>query len=313
MAVATIDIAIRTYNCAHWLGDLFASIVSQDFADWRIVARDDASSDATPQLLVEWKAKLGERMKIVEDGRGNLGMIGNCDAVLQATDAPYVMLADPDDLYLPGKFSKTLAAIKKLEAESSATTPALVCSDCRIVDGQLKTTAESYWRWCRLEPGNLMSFRHMLMESSAINTTILINRALLELAAPIEGIRYPDWWLALNACAFGRIHAIAEPTILYRRHGANDTDAPLTASMGSALMRVAEARRRLHALVGVCAQQAAVFERRHAERLTPEQRTSLRAMASLAERGFFARRAAIVREGLWFASPIKNAGLLALM
>src|SRR5689334_14259340 len=98
-----IDIAVPTYNCATWLDTFLESIVSQDSQDWRILTRDDGSTDATLATIAAWKTRLGDRLVILADGEGNLGPVGNYDAVLRLSRAPIIMLADPDDLWLPGK------------------------------------------------------------------------------------------------------------------------------------------------------------------------------------------------------------------
>src|ERR1700719_4016830 len=107
--MAEIEIAIPAYNCAAWLDDLIESILQQDVDNWRLVARDDASTDDTAARLATWKQRLGERMMIVEGSdRRNLGLVGNYNTVLSATTSPWVMLADADDVWRPGKLSLTL-------------------------------------------------------------------------------------------------------------------------------------------------------------------------------------------------------------
>ena len=309
----TIDIAVRAYNCAEWISVLFGSIFGQDHEDWRIVVRDDASKDNTKAILSEWKQRLGERMLLVDDSAGNLGMIGNCDAVLSHTTAPWVMLVDPDDVYLPGKISETFKAMRTAEQSVTEGTPIAVCTDAAVVDGGLRPIVPSYWQWSRQNPKMLNVFHRMIVESPALNSTMMVNRALLDIALPMAGARYPDWWLAMVACAFGRVVTLSKSTILYRRHSENDTLEPLTSTLPSAVRRITDARERVAKLVSEYAQQAGVFYERYGGKVSQSESAALRAARDLPSLGFLARRITVVRYKLWFASSLKNVGLLLLL
>src|ERR1700756_4814018 len=112
--MAEIEIAIPAHNCAPWLDALIESILQQDFDSWRIFARDDASTDDTAARLAHWQKRLGERMVILPPGP-NLGAVGNCEAILGTTTAQWIMLGDADDVWLPGKMSVTLDAMRAAE------------------------------------------------------------------------------------------------------------------------------------------------------------------------------------------------------
>ena len=72
-------------------------------------------------------------------------------------------------------------------------------------------------------------------------------------------------------------------------------------------------RRRLHkVLFKQAVPQAAAFLDVYHGRLASDQANILRAIARLAGEGPVLRRVTIWRNRLWFASPVKNLGLLAL-
>jgi len=309
-----VDIVIPTYNCAAWLDTLIQSILAQDYADWRVIARDDASKDDTVSILRRWQGRLGDRMVILDDsGRVNLGMIGNYNAVLTQTTAPWVMLADPDDVWLPNKISVTLDAMRNTERASPASTPVAVCTDARVVDDRLSEISPSHWQWFNQNPDLLPVFHRTIVESAALTSTMMLNQSLLQTALPLTGASCPDWWLALTACAFGRIVSIPQCTVLYRRHPANDSLAPLASTLPLALGRLRQARGRVAWLVRQYAPQAAEFLHRFGDRLAPADAAALEAAAALTSMGPLARRRAVIRHRLWFASPVKNAGLMLFL
>ncbi len=306
-----IDIAMPAYNCAAWIDDLLNSILSQDYTDWRIIARDDDSSDNTAAILQRWQERLKERFVVLEDSsKTNLGMIGNYDAVLKRSAARWVMLADPDDVWLPNKISKALDVMDAAEKACEANTPILVCSDAAVVDDHLKEIAPSYWRWLNQNPELLSVFHRTIVESAALTSTMMVNRALLNVALPLIGASCPDWWLAMVACAFGKIVSIPERTILYRRHSANDSLAPLTSTIPEAVVRVGQARKRIRRLIRQYAVQAGEFHRRFGSKVPSTDADALSAAAILPSLGWLARRHVIIGHKLWFASPVKNAGLM---
>ena len=314
-----VDIAMPTYNCSAWLDSFVESLAAQDFTDWRLVARDDRSSDDTARRLAVWQARLGARMTILPDsGVCNLGLIGNYSAVLSATSAAWVMSADPDDVWLPGKITRTVAAMQQAEAALGASMPLAICTDAEVVDTVSRPVAPSFWRWSRMDPDRMNELSRAAMESVALGSTMMVNRALLDRALPIEkGAAYQDWWLALVAVAFGRVVALPEKTILYRRHEVNATADPFGESYFGAIRRTLRAplapRRRLEGLLAQAAAQARLFLSRYRTSLRNSEIGALEALGSLPSLGLAGRRLAVFRHGLWFASPLKNAGLLALM
>lgn len=316
--MTSVEIAVPTYNASAYLDQLFNSIVKQDFEDWRIIARDDASTDDSLEQLRKWQAILGNRMILVEDGFGNLGMVGNYDALLRACSAPRVMLADPDDVWLPGKMRTTLAALQNAEAELGPDFPVAVCTDATVVNHSLALISPSHWQWSKMRPDRQDEIRHVAMECVALTSTMVLNRALLDLALPMQGAATcPDWWPALVAVTFGRLIRLPEATILYRRHPANDSVAPYSSSLKMMLTNLvrapSEPRRRLARLLRQMCPQALAIAERFSQRMARQDVAAMSALASLPQMGMVQRRLAIVRHGLWFGSPLKNLALLVLV
>lgn len=314
-----IDIAVPAYNCGCWIDGFFESVLAQDHAGWRIVARDDASTDQTASRLASWQSRLKERMVTVDgSGTRNLGMVGNYDAVLAATTARWVMLADPDDVWQPGKISLTLRAMREAEAAAGQETAVIVCTDAEVVDSALRPVAPSYWRWSRMNPAFADVFHRLVVESPVLTSTMIVNRALLNLALPLAGAAAcPDWWPALVAGAFGRVVRLPARTVKYRRHPSNDSLDPFSSTLTGAMRRtfadLGAPRRRVERLVRQFAPQASAFAARFHERLSAPDLAALEAASHLHCLGSLARRWAVVRHDLWFSSPWKNIGFMLLM
>ena len=316
--MAEIEIALPAYNCAAWLDELIESILQQDVDNWRIVTRDDASTDGTAARLGSWKQHLGERMMMVEGSTPNLGPVGNYNAVLSATSSRWIMLADSDDVWRPGKLQLTLQAMQAAEAAHGPATPIAVFTDAEVVDEQLQPVADSYWRWSRANLAAAQVFHRLVVDSPAISSTMMVNRALLDLALPMPAaIWSQDWWAMMVAAAFGKVVKLDERTILYRRHSANDSLEPYAATTQGVVRRLlaapGSAREKLDLLIDRIARQAGAFAERFQGELSASDLAALKAASRLPYAGGIQRRWSVVRHGLWFGSLPKNLGMMLLL
>jgi glycosyltransferase involved in cell wall biosynthesis len=314
-----IDIAIPAYNCAPWLDDLIESILRQGIDNWRIVTRDDASTDDTAARLAAWKERLGERMMIVVGSdTGNLGLVGNYNAILSATTSPWIMLADADDVWCAGKLSLTLQAMRAAEGAHGSATPVVVFTDAKVVDEQLHTLDESYWHWSRANVAAAEVFHRLVVDNPAISSTMMVNRALIELALPMTSAVWAlDWWAMMVGTVFGKVVKLDDRTILYRRHSANDSMEPYSATTRGMVRRLlvapGSARKKLERLMGQIASQAGAFAERFHKELSAPDMAALKAANRLPDAGGFQRRWSVLRHGLWFGSFQKNIGLMLLL
>ncbi len=71
---ANVDILLATYNGAAFLAAQLDSILAQTHENWRLVIRDDGSTDKTPEILEAFRARHQEKVVILEDEAGNLGL-----------------------------------------------------------------------------------------------------------------------------------------------------------------------------------------------------------------------------------------------
>ncbi len=90
-------IAIPTFNRADWLRSCVASALSQTVESFEVVVSDNASDDATPEVLGEFD---DERLSVIRQPR-NIGAIGNWNACLSAANGTYVTMLSDDDSVAP--------------------------------------------------------------------------------------------------------------------------------------------------------------------------------------------------------------------
>ena len=314
--VVTADIVLSVYNGGPFLAQQLESVQAQTHTDWRLWVRDDGSTDGSGDVAVAF-AERDPRIRVLPaDGR-RLGPGGGFGWLLERLppDARYVFTCDADDVWLPFKIERTLAAMYAAEAAEAG--PILVHTDLTVVDRELRHLAPSLWRHLGLRPEDATAVT-LATDNVATGPTLLLNRALLDLVRPVPPeATHQDWWIALVAAAVGRIVSLPESTVLYRRHGAN-TSGPLPspeARRPAALARrTAGSRSRVPALrawIESTARQAEAVVERSGGRLRPEDRAALSEIAGISDCGWLERKRRLWR---YWALPqrglIRNLGLL---
>jgi rhamnosyltransferase len=213
----SVEIALATYNGARHVEAQLDSYLTQTFDDWGLVVRDDGSSDDTVARIREHAGKHGYPLRFAANSGVRTGYPASFYDALDATVAPYVFFSDQDDVWLPSKMERTLEALRDLPEDR----PALVHTDLRVVDAELRETNASYLRLRRLHPPRSTTLLGLLCWEYVTGCTIGLN------AAARRAYRRPriraghDAWMALTCAALGQVRYLDEATILYRQHGQN--------------------------------------------------------------------------------------------
>jgi glycosyltransferase involved in cell wall biosynthesis len=219
-----VDILMSVHNGEKFLVEQLESLVSQTHKNWRLVVRDDNSTDSSVRVLNEYLNCYPEKIVFVSDRRGQLGACQGFAQVVQHSSADYMMFCDQDDVWLPTKVESSLAEILKLERLNPGM-PIAVYTDLIVVDEELKVLAESFWRYQQIDPQN-NSLGSLMLANVATGCTMILNRPLKELAVPVpsEAIIH-DWWFSLVCSVYGKLSFLSDRTVLYRQHGKNEVGA----------------------------------------------------------------------------------------
>ncbi len=227
----TIEVIVAYYNGSAFIADQLESIqnnILPDQVSLQIKIIDDCSrADEFTKLT-----RIADRWPnvVVLKNESNLGVIRTFERGLNISTAPYVMLCDQDDIWLPDKITLTYA--KMLETEKNQ--PALVFTDLTTVDQKLNTISKSM---LALNHFVADSEKHpLLFQNSVTGCTVMVNRSLIEAALPFPpAIPMHDHWLAVCAAFMGQLGFVNQPTILYRQHSANLVGQPKRELMGRLL------------------------------------------------------------------------------
>ena len=311
-----MEILMTTYQGESWADVQIATIVAQDYDDWRLLIRDDGSTDRTRDIIRFWRDRFPNKIVILDEHNPqNLGVVGNFSALMTASSAPYVMLSSWDDVWYRDKVSNAVRAMRSLEARHGAECPLLIHTDMRMVDANLHELYPSARKRFGVVPSRNLTVGRFCLENTA-SGPIIVNRALLQLGNPIpRAAKAEDWWLALVAAAFGVIEARPEVSMDYRRHGVNLSDVPLSllASLRSVITHPLRHRRAFYAKLAVNQELIQAFLDSFDGRLSPRDRATVQAFLALPKLGFWARRRAILQHRIFYSSWARTAGLLLLV
>jgi len=303
-----IEIALATHNSAKYLRPQMDSLFAQTCQDFTLLVSDDGSSDETLSIIAQYQARFPGRIRILEfPGRAG-GAMANFTRLTDAFTADYAMYCDHDDVWLPGKIERSLRKIR--EAKLAKSKPVLVHTDLSICRPDMAIVSHSRFSYERMDPAKT-KLRHLLVHNAIVGCTVLINRALYELARPIpNGALMHDSWLALVASSFGEILYDAEPSVLYRQHSRNAIGSERWGLLSTARRAVRFANGNGTRNLRAKAVQARSFLDRYGRELTPQQAATVETLADLRRKRRFARPATLLLGGLSMQGLLRTSGLL---
>ncbi|WP_132951864.1 glycosyltransferase [Rhodovulum bhavnagarense] len=218
-----VTILMAVWNAGKTLDPQLHSILDQTHANWHILAADDGSSDDSPQTLARFAAAHPGRLTPLCGPRN--GAARNFVFLLREAGrregaTGWIAFCDQDDVWLPGKLARGIAALSSLPEGQ----PALYCSRTWVTDFDLKARRLSAAR--PRPPG----FRNALVQNIASGNTTLLNPAAAQLvcaaAQEVTELVVHDWWVyQLVTGAGGTVVHDDEPTLLYRQHPGNQIGA----------------------------------------------------------------------------------------
>jgi len=283
----SVDILLATYNGSRYLSQFLESLDGQTYRQWRLIVRDDGSSDDTVEKLIAYSNNHKGKVSIISDCR-NIGVIQNFSELISHSTGDFIFFADQDDVWCPNKISLTLDFARSINNINER--PVLIHTDLMVVDENLKVISDSFWDYQGLHPDRGSNLKDLMVQNVVTGCTMMVNRKLLDIAAPIpNSARMHDWWLALIACTFGEIYFLQEQTILYRQHDNNDVGAKHY-SFSSAIGKLSDINRIRGSLSLTVAQAKAFLDRYSCAIYSEDVLSTLITFISMEHDGFVNKR-----------------------
>jgi glycosyltransferase involved in cell wall biosynthesis len=307
-----IDILLATFNGEKYLAEQLNSIIRQSCTNWKLIIRDDGSTDKTLEIIKDYVKKNPVKIILIDDNNGNSGACNNFSRLIGFTGADYIMFCDQDDVWLPDKIELTLAKMKRMESEYGKQTPVLVYTDLKVVGQNLKPLAESFWKYQKIKPAYGKKLNNLLVQNSISGCTVMFNSSLKKLIGniPPEALMH-DWWVALIACVFGKSEYINQATMLYRQHKKNLSNSGQALNFKNRVNKFFRynSKYQLKKDFQDSQQQARVFLSMYQDKLNKKDLKEIQIFSDLHQLGFFKKRFYMLKYGFLKNNFISNISL----
>ncbi|RYY53976.1 MAG: glycosyltransferase [Chitinophagaceae bacterium] len=204
-----VSIVMCTYNGQSYIDAQMESILAQDFTAYELVIVDDRSTDDTYRLLQAWVTRYPAIR--LHRNEQNLGYNRNFAFAMSLARAPFISIADQDDIWMPEKTRLLYAALQQ---------PGVVLSHAvsiRLENGRLN------YKKRRLQyhfSGN--DSRKLMLFNAVMGHDMMFRADLLPAILPIPDRMSYDWWISFIASTRGRIVSVPDAIVHHRIHSDNN-------------------------------------------------------------------------------------------
>lgn len=213
---------MSVYNGERYLREQLNSLALQTYSNWKLIVRNNGSSDATQKILEDFQLLHGSsKIQIVKNTEKPLEVYHSFAKLSDQVSDGYIMFCDGDDFWLPNKVKHAVENLQKMENQFGMDTPLLFHTDLVIVDEHLSILNPSMRKAQKL--GNKKrSAIGCIMHNNGVGNTFIFNTALAKKAMkrPSKFIMHDVYYLTL-ATIFGQVSSSPKAHILYRQHSTN--------------------------------------------------------------------------------------------
>jgi glycosyltransferase involved in cell wall biosynthesis len=109
---ARVSVVIIFLNAERFLDEAIASVLAQTYTEWELVLVNDGSSDQSGAIAIGYAEAQPARIRYVEHPDGaNCGMSASRNLGIHHARAELIAFLDADDVWLPAKLERQVAAL----------------------------------------------------------------------------------------------------------------------------------------------------------------------------------------------------------
>lgn len=215
-----VSVVVLTNNREALLRETVASVLAQDLESLELIVVDNESADGTRKYMAGLQ---DPRVRYCRNANGGILSVNRNFGIRRAR-GEFVAFCDDDDLWLPQKLSRQVAAMRGRPEAVLCFTNGFAFRDSGILTPALVSGKK---RWLR------RSFAGLLMENSIPSCSVMARRRALEAVGMFdesaELVAVEDWELWLRLAHIAPPVFVDEPLVRVRLHGSLSAQPSVTA------------------------------------------------------------------------------------
>ena len=217
-----VSILVPNYNYAHYLETCLESILNQTYPNIEVIFRDNASSDNSYEIALNYEKKMREKNIYMSCNlnKRNWGSAKNTSLCYSNSEGDYVIYLSSDDAMEPTYIEK---CVQIMEIHRNV---GMVMVHRKAMDkhGQLTEEVPFYNKNCIIPKESQAAV--FMMAGIAIPSQVLMRRTILQkvynkrlLVMQVAS----DWLENFMMSMYADVAYIKEPLCMYRTHKSNET------------------------------------------------------------------------------------------
>jgi glycosyltransferase involved in cell wall biosynthesis len=200
---------MATFNGERYVREQLDSILAELGDDDEVVVVDDGSSDATVAVV----EGVGDRRIRLFPRRENRGYVRSFEEAIRRSEGEFILLADQDDVWIPGRVVELVAGLETSE---------VVASNMLILGGERP-------RWWMPGSQGRQWLRNLLRIVSGVSgyygCGMGVKRTFMPVILPFPEflVESHDLWVAIAGNLSHSISLVESPTLRRRVHDSNAT------------------------------------------------------------------------------------------
>ncbi len=212
-----VSIALCTFNGERYLPEQLESIAQQTHMPYELVVCDDASTDATVEMVKAFAERVSFPVRFYRNPV-NIGSTLSFERAMRHCNGDFIALCDQDDVWLPNKIA-ALARMLTADSELGG-----VFSDGELIDGRSRGVGKSLWNTFGFGPAQRRKFARrgaasvLITRPFVTGATLMVRARLCPMFFPIPTEWVHDGWIAWVLAIYSKLSFCPERLIRYRLH-----------------------------------------------------------------------------------------------
>jgi len=204
MNTSKVSVVMATYNGEKYLREQLDSILAQTYSVYEIVIQDDCSDDSTVDIIREYIARHNNiRLSV---NTSNIGVNENFRLATMRATGDLICFADQDDVWLPEKVERQVAAI-----------------------GDNAMCFSYHWQGYDMEHAVIVKYKcapERQMFNAVVGHSMILKRSFIQDKESWFECGYYDQWISAYAHLRGGVVAVEEPLNFHRSHEGQASSSP---------------------------------------------------------------------------------------